>query len=219
MNSFCSGVYLIKNTISNNVYVGSTRLFKRRFAQHITALNKGSHQNKHLQAAWNKYGKEAFNIAVYIICAPEQVQFYEQRAINILKPIYNQSKSAYSGIPSGTKLSSGHKAKVGRASKIAWATQSYRDKVTTAINKAMTKEEKLNRSARTKKLWENEEYRAKSIASRKGNAWNKGYKCTPEQIENRRRAARISNMKRNYGVLWKEEYIRRYPEYKGDVNA
>lgn len=75
------------------------------------------------------------------------------------------------------------------------------------------------KSAAAAALWKDPEYRAKAVAARKGNAYCKGYKCTPEQIENRKRAARLSNMKRNYGADWKEEYIRRYPEHAEDVNG
>ena len=83
--------------------------------------------------------------------------------------------------------------------------------------KPVSKEFCDERSRRTKKLWETPEYRANAIAARKGKAYNKGYKCTPEQTENRRRAARISNMKRNYGPDWVVEYTRRYPEFAEDV--
>lgn len=75
------------------------------------------------------------------------------------------------------------------------------------------------KSAAAAALWKDPEYRAKAVAARKGNAYCKGYKCTPEQVSNRKRAARISNMKRNYGDHWKDEYIRRYPEHAEDVNV
>lgn len=75
------------------------------------------------------------------------------------------------------------------------------------------------KSAAAAALWKDPEYRAKAVAARKGNAYCKGYKCTPEQVANRKRAARISNMKRNYGDHWKDEYIRRYPEHAEDVNV
>ena len=85
------------------------------------------------------------------------------------------------------------------------------------VGLAYTKEERELRSIRTAKLWADPEYRERSVNARKGNAYSKGYKCTPEQIKNRQRAARISNMKRNYGEGWKDEYIRRYPEHKEDM--
>lgn len=80
-------------------------------------------------------------------------------------------------------------------------------------------EERQKKSARVKALWATPNYREKAIAARKGKAYAKGYKCTPEQIENRKKAARISNMKRNYGEEWRVEYARRYPEYVGDING
>jgi hypothetical protein len=82
----------------------------------------------------------------------------------------------------------------------------------------MTEEECKKKSDRVKALWATPEYRERAILSRKGNAYSKGYVCTPEQILNRKRAARISNMKRNYGDAWASEYVRRYPEHAGDVN-
>jgi group I intron endonuclease len=84
---------------------------------------------------------------------------------------------------------------------------------------AFTAEERDLKSARVKALWATPEYRERAIAARKGKAYNKGYKCTPEQTENRRRAGRISNMKRKFGDNWVEEYIRRYPEYAEDVGG
>lgn len=84
---------------------------------------------------------------------------------------------------------------------------------------AFSEDERMQRSERTKKLWADPSYREKAVNSRKGKAYSKGYKCTPEQTENRRKAGRISNMKRNYGAGWKEEYTRRYPEFAGDLNG
>lgn len=214
-----SGVYTIQHVESGKKYIGSARLFRRRFAQHRTALRGGYHQNKHLQAAWNKYGELAFTFSVTVVCSPEDRQDYEQRLIDGFQPEYNQSKSAYSGIPVGATCSDEHKLKVGIASVKAWAQPEYRTKVTAAIQQAMTPEEKAKRSERTRILWADETYRAKAVASRKGNAYNAGYVCTPEQVLNRKRAARISNMKRKYGAEWAVEYVRHYPEFAGDVNG
>ena len=75
------------------------------------------------------------------------------------------------------------------------------------------------KSAAVAALWKTPEYHAKASAARRGNSFALGYKCTPEQVANRQKAARLSNMKRNYGAGWKEEYIRRYPEHAEDVNG
>lgn len=73
------------------------------------------------------------------------------------------------------------------------------------------------KSAAAAALWKDPEYHAKASAARRGNSFALGHKCTPEQVANRKRAGRISNMKRNYGATWKDEYIRRYPEHGKDI--
>jgi len=75
------------------------------------------------------------------------------------------------------------------------------------------------KSAAAAALWKNPEYRAKAIAARVGKGGPIGFKCNPEQVENRKKAGRISNMKRKYGAAWKEAYIQRYPECAEDVNV
>ncbi|MNK94393.1 GIY-YIG catalytic domain protein [compost metagenome] len=214
-----SGVYLIRNTLNGKEYVGSSVRLRRRFVEHRYDLRRGEHQNAHLQSAWNKYGESAFEFRVILICMPKDARGYEQRWIDTHAPEYNKSVSAFSGIPFGHKISDETKEKIGLSTERLWATDEYRAKVTQAIRAAMTEGECEARSERAKNLWADSEYRAKAVEARKGNAHAKGHKCTPEQVENRKRAARISNMKRNYGDSWKVEYVRRYPEHGGDVDA
>lgn len=60
-----SGIYLIINTINNFVYVGQTKQkFKKRYWHHCWKLNDNSHDNIHLQCAWNKYGADAFQFVI-----------------------------------------------------------------------------------------------------------------------------------------------------------
>ena len=214
-----SGLYTITNTVSGKVYIGSTVRFAKRWAQHKSALQTKRPQNNHLQCAWDKYGGDMFRFAPILVCTTGKLRFYEQRAIDALKPEYNQSKSAYSGVPVGAKLTRAHKNKISNASRTLWDTEEYRQKTSAAIKAAMTETECEERKERTRKLWAEPTYRERAVASRKGNAYYAGHKCTPAQIENRKRAARISNMKRNYGADWKLEYTKRYPEYAGDVDG
>jgi group I intron endonuclease len=214
-----AGVYTIVNTLSGKRYVGSSKSMRSRFSQHKSALRRGAHQNKHLQAAWFKYGEAAFTFTALLVCAPEMMRYYEQLVIDATSPEYNKSASAYAGVAIGSTCSVEHVLKVKAASKRLWGQEDYRNKVTLAIRSAMDDEEKAKRTVRTAKLWSDPTYRENAINARKGNAYNKGYKCTPEQVLNRRKAARISNMKRNYGVDWVLEYVRRYPEFEGDVRG
>lgn len=54
------GIYVIRNTVSGKIYVGSTKQFKSRWRDHRRRLRKGNHENKRLIAAWQKHGEEAF---------------------------------------------------------------------------------------------------------------------------------------------------------------
>src|SRR5271166_1238189 len=73
------GVYKIINKINGKVYYGSaSNSFKERWIDHQYKLNKQTHGNKHLQAAWNKYGANNFEFIIVLLCAPDNCLFYEQ---------------------------------------------------------------------------------------------------------------------------------------------
>jgi predicted GIY-YIG superfamily endonuclease len=57
-------IYQIKNKVNGKIYIGSTNNIKRRWYKHIYELNHITHANKHLQKAWNKYGKDNFEFTV-----------------------------------------------------------------------------------------------------------------------------------------------------------
>lgn len=60
------GVYIILNTINRKYYIGSTDVsFQNRFKNHFIALKNNKHKNWHLQAAWNKYGEDAFIFIIF----------------------------------------------------------------------------------------------------------------------------------------------------------
>lgn len=66
---FKTGVYIFRNTISKKCYIGSTVMsFSKRMENHLFHLRKNSHKNNHFQAAWNKYGEDAFEFDILEIC-------------------------------------------------------------------------------------------------------------------------------------------------------
>jgi group I intron endonuclease len=240
------GVYAIEHTLSGRVYIGSTVAAAKRLRKHRNDLLKGVHHSTYLQRVFNKYGESSLRFYFLIATSPETVRMYEQRCLDVLKPKFNMSTSAISPVKIGQKLpaawvekitasvkkrystgfkvvhtprTAAYREKVAATSKSKWTEHEYRENVASAIRAAMTVEECAKKSERVKALWATDAYRAKAVAARKGNAFCKGYKCTPEQVLNRKRAARISNMKRNYGTAWQQEYLRRYPEHAGDLNG
>jgi group I intron endonuclease len=86
-----SGVYEILNNANGNRYIGSSRNIYNRICSHKSLLKKGTHQNKHLQNAWNKYTEELFSFSVLCCCDPVNQYLYEQLFIDQLKPEYNKS--------------------------------------------------------------------------------------------------------------------------------
>jgi group I intron endonuclease len=62
------GIYIIKNTIDNKIYVGSSINIGNREYKHFWMLNKGIHDNKFLQNSFNKFGKENFIFEVVEKC-------------------------------------------------------------------------------------------------------------------------------------------------------
>jgi group I intron endonuclease len=65
------GIYKIINVVNNKFYVGSAVDLKRRKARHFSELRTGRHNNRHLQAAWVKYGEQAFVFVVVEEVSPD----------------------------------------------------------------------------------------------------------------------------------------------------
>lgn len=53
-------IYCIENMINHRKYIGQTEDFHRRKLSHLSALRNGRSHNRHLQAAFNKYGESVF---------------------------------------------------------------------------------------------------------------------------------------------------------------
>ena len=63
-----SGIYKITCITNNKIYIGQSKNVQYRFGQHILLLNRRIHFNKHLQYAFDKYGKENFKFDVIEYC-------------------------------------------------------------------------------------------------------------------------------------------------------
>ena len=85
------GIYMIINTLNGKKYVGSSRNLYDRLHGHVHHLKRGTHHNKHLQAACNKYGIKNFDYSILEYCEESKVFIREQYYIDCLKPEYNKS--------------------------------------------------------------------------------------------------------------------------------
>lgn len=67
------GIYSITNKINGKVYIGQSSDIEGRWKRHISFLNENSHHNKHIQAAWNKFGKDNFEFNVVEECTEDEL--------------------------------------------------------------------------------------------------------------------------------------------------
>jgi len=81
MDNNC-GIYCIQNKVNGKLYVGQSINLKRRKTKHFSELKKNCHINKHLQRAYNKYGKENFKFKVLLLCEEDDLTYYENFFIN-----------------------------------------------------------------------------------------------------------------------------------------
>lgn len=94
-----SGVYKITCTLNGGYYIGSTKCFTRRWAEHRRALGARRHINPKLQAAWDKYGGESFTFTVLAFCPEDVLLEREQQLLDTWCPPLNLAKTA--GRPPG----------------------------------------------------------------------------------------------------------------------
>jgi group I intron endonuclease len=81
-----AAIYIIRNNVNNKIYVGSTNDLNRRLRNHKFLLEAGKHHSKHLQNAYNKYGKENFLFEVYKKVNENELLIEEQKVLDYLRP-------------------------------------------------------------------------------------------------------------------------------------
>lgn len=110
-----SGIYEILNTVSGDRYIGQASNFTKRWSRHRRMLQTGSHDNQHLQSAWNKYGECAFSFRVVERCEKASITAAEQKWMDFHQPVYNKAPAA--GSRSGVPASAETRAKISAALK------------------------------------------------------------------------------------------------------
>lgn len=104
------------------VYIGSTsRKTNTRKSEHFSKLSKNKHPNKHLQNAYNKYGKDRFSFGILEECNIDSLYLIESHYIEITGSYiktkgFNKSKNAE--VPNrGKKWTREHKEKISKSLK------------------------------------------------------------------------------------------------------
>jgi group I intron endonuclease len=115
---YLSGIYQIKNSVNNKIYIGSSINLKQRFNDHKKLLRYNKHPNQHLQSSWTKYGESNFEFKILELTPINLLLTKEQSYIDLLLSHdrvigYNISKTA--GNTLGTKRTDSSKLKMSLA--------------------------------------------------------------------------------------------------------
>jgi group I intron endonuclease len=171
-----SGVYMILNTVSKMIYIGSTKNFRRRCNGHRYELNNGKHRSRHLQNSWNKYGQDAFEFLVLEhIWTPSDLLGREQWWIDYLRAAkrgrgYNLAPVAGSTL--GFKFSDAMRANLSAIRKGKPRSPEWRKNIGDANRgrprKPITEETRAKMSASSTGRRHTEEAKAKCGAANKG---------------------------------------------------
>lgn len=124
------GIYGIINVISGDVYIGQTRQrFEKRYWHHQWKLKNKTHDNIHLQNAYDLYGDSYFSfMAIEDVDDVNVLDELEIKYINIYKKIghcYNMIDGG--GGRSGAPLSDDHKRKIGEKNRVNMIGRKHTD--------------------------------------------------------------------------------------------
>ena len=184
-----SGIYEIKNVVSETIYIGSAIDINRRFGEHKKHLRHGKHKNKYLQSAWDKYGEDKFVFTVIMSCESDVLIIEEQKSINnaVLRygwnSLYNLNPIAGSRL--GAKLSEESRKKIGLAQiGRKQSTETIAKRIAKTIGRKCSPEirEKMSKS-RKGIIFSEDHKRNLSIARR---SWKMPIEVFEKQAESRR---------------------------------
>lgn len=97
MSEKVCGIYTITNLVNFMYYLGRTKNYTRRTAEHLRQLRGDKHYNKHLQRSFNEYGERNFVIElIEKVEDPSLLEIIEQKYLDSLDytRVYNMSKSS-----------------------------------------------------------------------------------------------------------------------------
>lgn len=141
------GIYQIVNKINAKKYIGSSINVFARKRQHFHQLRANKHCNPILQAAWSKYGEEAFQFDCLEICSIDSLLDKEQFWIDTIKPEYNVLIIA--GSPKGTIRTAETRAKMSKARKGMVLSAITRQRISESLKGRKVPREIVERRART----------------------------------------------------------------------
>lgn len=184
-----SGIYCVLCLADGKRYVGQTVDLDRRKKHHFRELSAGQHFNRHLQAAWRKYGEEEFEFRVLELAPKDMLDVRESSWIAFFRSAdpefgYNMTLGGHSGRRAtpftdehrarlsvagrGRVFSAEHRARLSAVNKGKKLSKEHLEKLRAANTGRTRSEEHKQRLAERNKvrIW-TPEMRAKASASAK----------------------------------------------------
>ena len=92
------GIYRIRNSVNQKIYIGSSKDIEERWYNHKRALRAGRHHSILLQRSWDKHGEESFVFEIVELIQDEnQLLILEQTYLDKLNPKLNVGKNSSGG--------------------------------------------------------------------------------------------------------------------------
>lgn len=241
----CNGIYRIKNIINGWVYIGQTFSgFQKRCWQHRWKLRMGVHDNKPLQADWNKYGEQYFEFEVVEVIDDERLlneaEIGRIRAARRSGKCYNISDGG--GGKRGVPMSEDAKAVVGaknREHMTGRKASTETKKKMSATRKGKHRSPEVMEALRQSRIGSHHSDAAKSKMSRariaasmdgRGNvALNEDIVirikqmlmsgCTKSEIANSLGVAYHNVKSVDYGVAWNHVFVEGWEDFKSKQHS
>ncbi len=190
-----TGVYAIRCLANGKVYVGSASAsIAKRCGDHRSFLCHEKHANRHLQAAWLKYGEAAFEFSVLEECPPSECVAREQYWIDALRATdrtvgFNIRPKADSNL--GMKHGPESRANMSAALKRRVRRKESYEKIAAKLRgKGYGPEVRANMSAGQKGKKHSDATKAKMSVTRKGRKYSDAHRQAISD-GHRRRAIRL----------------------------
>lgn len=225
--SFDPVIYCITNIINDKQYVGQAIIKSKRWKNHRIALQYNKHENRHLQAAYNKYGAENFVFTVvqkvdWIHLLNQREQYWMDKLDCVDPKGYNLQPTA--GSSRGFKHTEETKLKWSAQRKGQKRSAEFAASVSARMTgKAISEETRRKLVESHKGHKHSAETKAKMSEARKGNKNAAGRKQSAEEIEHRtsfvRGARRTAETKAKMSAAQKGRRMSEETKIKMSISA
>lgn len=197
-----SGIYKILNTITGKFYIGSASNIQFRWNYHKSYLRLGTHYNKHLQSAWNKYWEVNFQFIILEKVEKEKLIEREQFWLDLTRCYdrelgYNSRPIADNNLGKKFVWTKEQIVKRGLAQRGKIISLETRQKLS-ALNKGKKLSEetkrKVSEAGKGRKFTDKSKAKI-GLANSNKEKWHNGYKCNCRECLDKKNFIRKSQQR------------------------